>query len=156
VALREMLSRSGTCFALGVLALAVVGCGDSGNEVSSTQPTIPRQVAEELAASADEIARLLDQGDKCAAADKTLELKRATSRAIRNGSVPPELRGTLQATVRDLAKGIDCNEDEQGTTSETVSTSTTTTGPADATTTEPTTTTEPPSETTTSATATSG
>jgi hypothetical protein len=150
-----MLLRFSACLAV-VLALALAGCGGSGNEVASTQPTIPRPVAEDLAARAAEVARLLDRGDSCAAAQKTRELQRATSRAITSGTIPPELRGALLAAVRDLADRIDCSDGEETTTGETASTPTTTSTQTTTTTGTTTPETTTVGETTTSVTTTSG
>ena len=126
-----------------------MSCGGSGGEeVTATRPTIPRRVADELADRADEVARLLDQGDACGAARLVRELRRATNRAVADGTIPEALRAPLEAAVADL-EGIKCIEGEGGATGETVMTPTTTsmetptTGTTSGTTTTPPTTTSP-------------
>jgi hypothetical protein len=110
---------------VGVLAL--VGCGDSGGEeVTATESMIPRGVADQLADRAEEVARLLDQGDACGAARVVRELRRATDQALADGDVPSGFRSPLEAAVADL-EGIECTEGEGGaTTDETTSTPTST------------------------------
>jgi hypothetical protein len=126
-----------------------VSCGGSGGEeVTATEPTIPRRVADELADRADEVARLLDEGDACGAARLVRELRRATNRAVADGTIPKAFRTPLEAAVADL-EGIKCVEGEGGTTGETATTptttsaETTTTGTTTGTTTTPDATTSP-------------
>jgi hypothetical protein len=125
-----------------------VSCGGSrGEEVTATEPTIPRRVAHEMADRADEVARLLDRGDACGAARLVRELKRATNRSVADGTIPEAHRAPLEAAVADL-EGIRCIEGEGGTTGETATTPTTTsaemtTGATTGTTTSPDTVTSP-------------
>lgn len=126
-----------------------MSCGGFGDEeATATGPTIPRRVADELADRADEVARLLDQGDACGAARLVRELRRATNRAVADRTIPEALRAPLEAAVADL-EGIKCIEGEGGTTGETATTPTTTstetstTGTTSGATTTPDTTTSP-------------
>jgi hypothetical protein len=141
-----------------VWALVPVGCGGSDNEVAPTDPAISRQVAEKLADRAEEVASLLDQGDNCGASRVVRELRRATNRALADGSIPTELRAPIEAAVADL-EGIKCIEGEgaaaaatggEASTPTTTTAETTTTGTTTGTTTAPDTTTTP--DTTTDAT----
>lgn len=130
--------------------LALAGCGDSDEQVAPTEATIPRGVASDLAERAEEIARLLDEGDTCGAASEAHDLKVAARRAIENGRIPEEFREPVEAAVADLHK-IECTNGT-GTGADTTMTSATTTDTTTDTTTAPettaTTTTAP--ETTTS------
>jgi hypothetical protein len=132
---------------VGVLAL--VACGGSGREaVTATESTIPRRVADELADRAEEVARLLDQGDACGAARVVRELRRATDRAIADDDIPSGFRGPLEEAVADL-EGIECTEGEGGATTDettpapTTTSTETTTGTTTGTTTDSGTTTAP-------------
>jgi hypothetical protein len=135
--------------------LGFTGCGDSTEAVGVSEPSIPRAVAKDLAKRADEIANLLDHGDRCAAASKAAELRRAARRAIEEGSIPDALRGPLEDAVAELqeikcagrtATGTETSGNDTTPTSTEPSTPTTTSGTTTATTTAP--------ETTTSETAT--
>jgi hypothetical protein len=118
--------RAAACAIVLVGGLALVSCGGSGSEeVTARDPTIPRRVADELADRAEEVARLLDQGDPCGAARVVRELRWATNRAIADENIPEEFRAPLEAVVGDL-EGIECSEGEGATTGETASTPTTT------------------------------
>jgi hypothetical protein len=138
----------------GVLGFA--GCGGSAEPAAVTEPSIPRAVAEDLAKRADEIADLLDHGDRCDAASKAAELSRVARRAIQEGSIPDELRRPLEDAVAELqeikcaggtATGTETTGNETNPMSTEPSTSTATSGgTTTATTTAP--------ETTTSETAT--
>jgi hypothetical protein len=77
--------------------LALAGCGDSEEQVAPTEATIPRGVASDLAERAEEIARLLDEGDSCGAASEAHDLKVAARRAIENGRIPEEFREPIEA-----------------------------------------------------------
>jgi hypothetical protein len=125
-----------------VWALVPVGCGGSDNEVAPTDPAISRQVAEKLADRAEEVASLLDQGDNCGASRVVRELRRATNRALADGSIPTELRAPIEAAA--AATG------GEASTPTTTTAETTTTGTTTGTTTAPDTTTTP--DTTTDAT----
>jgi hypothetical protein len=120
--------RAAACVTVLIGGLALVSCGGSGGEeVTATEPAIPRRVADELADRADEVARLLDQGDACGAARLVRELRRATNRAVADRTIPEALRAPLETALADL-KGIKCTEGEGGTSGETATTSTTTSG----------------------------
>jgi hypothetical protein len=141
-----------------VASLALPSCGNSGSEVVPTAPSIPRAVADELANRADEIARLLERGDDCAAASKAHELRQAVSRAKESGSIPAQLYAPLEEAVADLQR-LKCTEggetDGEPTPTATTPTAPTTTAPpatTTGTTTTPETTTSEVTTTTASAT----
>jgi hypothetical protein len=87
--------------------LVVPGCGNSDEQVAPTEPTIPQGVASDLAERAEEIARLLDKGNNCAAASEARELRRAARRALESGRIPEEFREPIEAAVADL-QNIEC------------------------------------------------
>jgi hypothetical protein len=141
-----MLRRIPTVALLISLAavLGFTGCGDSTEAVGVSEPSIPRAVAKDLAKRADEIANLLDHGDRCAAASKAAELRRAARRAIEEGSIPDALRGPLEDSVAELqeikcaggtATGTETSGNDTTPTSTEPSTPTTTSGTTTATTT---------------------
>ena len=84
-------------------ALAVSGCG--GGE-QTAEPTLPRTVAEDLAARSDAIADALDAGDVCTAAGRADELRAATITAINNGQVPQEFQAVLHARANELVNTV--------------------------------------------------
>jgi hypothetical protein len=105
-----------------VVALAASGCGSerSAQTTSPPRPTLPRTVAEDLAARSDAVADALDAGDVCAAAGRADELLDATTTAINNGQVPQEFQEDLQARANELVNTVNCpppptttEEDEQ-------------------------------------------
>jgi hypothetical protein len=96
---------------LFAVALAASGCGGGGRSADTTappRPTLPRNVAEDLAARSDAIADALDAGDVCTAAVRADELRRATINAINNGQVPQEFQEDLQARANELVNTVNC------------------------------------------------
>jgi hypothetical protein len=91
-------------------ALAAGGCGggDRSAETTAPGPTLPRTVAEDLAARSDAIAAALDAGDVCTAAVRADELQGATATAINNGQVPQEFQEDLQARANELVNAVNC------------------------------------------------
>jgi hypothetical protein len=110
---------------LVAIALATTGCGGGGRSAETTtpRPTLPRTVAEDLAARSDAVADALDAGDVCTAAVRADELSDATVAAINNGQVPQEFQEDLQARANELVNAVNCparpttteeNEEETG------------------------------------------
>lgn len=91
-------------------ALAAGGCGGGERSADTTapRPTLPRTVAEDLAARSDAIADALDAGDVCTAAVRADELQDATVTAINNGQVPQEFQEDLQARANELVNAVNC------------------------------------------------
>jgi hypothetical protein len=91
-------------------ALAAGGCGggERSAETTAPRPTLPRTVAEDLAARSDAIAAALDAGDVCTAAVRADELRDATVTAINNGQVPQEFQEDLQARANELVNAVNC------------------------------------------------
>jgi hypothetical protein len=94
-----------------VVALAASGCGGGERSAQTTappRPTLPRTVAEDLAARSDAVAEALDAGDVCTAAGRADELLDATITAINNGHVPQEFQEDLQARANELVNTVNC------------------------------------------------
>lgn len=90
-------------------ALAAGSCGgERSAETTAPRPTLPRTVAEDLAARSDAIAAALDAGDVCTAAVRADELQDATVTAINNGQVPQEFQEDLQARANELVNTVNC------------------------------------------------
>jgi len=89
------------------LALAAGGCGGDGGQRSSG-PRIESAAASELADRSDKIARLLDEGNVCAAAHEADELRAQAQAEIDEGSVPPALATELVAKADDLVDEVNC------------------------------------------------
>jgi hypothetical protein len=96
---------------LFAVALAASGCGGGERSADTTappRPTLPRNVAEDLAARSDAVADALDAGDVCTAAVRADELRGATITAINNGQVPQEFQEDLQARANELVNTVNC------------------------------------------------
>lgn len=96
---------------LVAVALAASGCGGGGRSAETTappRPTLPRNVADDLADRSDAIADALDAGDVCTAAGRADELLDATITAINNGQVPQEFQENLQARANELVNTVNC------------------------------------------------
>jgi hypothetical protein len=105
---RPSLRKSILLFAV---ALAASGCGGGERSADTTappRPTLPRNVAEDLAARSDAVADALDAGDVCTAAVRADELRDATITAINNGQVPQEFQEDLQARANELVNTVNC------------------------------------------------
>jgi hypothetical protein len=105
--------------ALGV-ALAVAGCGGE-KRTPPPPPPLPAALASQLAARSDEVARLLERNDGCAALAAATELQRETIAAINSGRVPARLQESLLGATNDLTVRITCvppqpppDEDDDG------------------------------------------
>jgi hypothetical protein len=99
--------RTVVCIA-AVLAAAGCGGGERSAETTAPPPTLPRSVADDLAARSDAIADALDAGDVCTAAVRADELKDATIAAINNGQVPSAFQEDLQARANELVNTVNC------------------------------------------------
>jgi hypothetical protein len=92
-----------------VVALLVLpaACG-GGQEGSSTEPTLPSALAEDLAARSDLVVARLRAGKPCAAAREARALEQAAEAAIAERLVPGALQPELLRTARALSAGIRC------------------------------------------------
>jgi hypothetical protein len=95
--------------ALVLSSPALAGCaGDRQAQRSGGARTLPRTLAQRLAAESDDIAQKLASGDACAAHGAAIRLQRQTIRAINAGHVPAAFQETLRSTATDLASRIRC------------------------------------------------
>jgi hypothetical protein len=99
--------RTGIWLAAVASALAFAGCG-GGADPEPAAPALPRALAQDLAAQAEQIAETLAAGDVCGAAGQADELKDAATAAVDAGRVPAAMRQELLATVEVLVNEINC------------------------------------------------
>lgn len=83
---------------------ALAGCG--GGETTTEEPTLPRPLAERLAAQSEAVADALAAGDTQSAAARAAALRDEAIAAINDGRVPPELQEELGAAVNLLAEDV--------------------------------------------------
>ena len=102
-----MTLRTGIWLAAVASALAFAGCG-GGADPEPAAPALPRALAQDLAAQAEQIAETLAAGDVCGAAGQADELKDAATAAVDAGRVPAAMRQELLATVEVLVNEINC------------------------------------------------
>jgi hypothetical protein len=120
--MRRIRENPRTTLVVIAALLAVAGCGGVERSAETTpRPTIPRRVADELAARSDAIADALDAGDVCTAAVRADELQAATITAINERKVPEPFQEDLQARANELVNTINCpppptttKEDDEG------------------------------------------
>jgi outer membrane PBP1 activator LpoA protein len=104
---------AGTLAAL-TLAIVLAACGGGGgSNATAERPTLPRSVAEDLAAQSDQIADALERGDVCGAAHLADELKDAVDAAVAGGRIPAAFQDEVERTATELQNGVNCDEDEQ-------------------------------------------
>jgi hypothetical protein len=98
--------RSARAAALAALLFAG-GCG--GEEATPPQPpTIEQAVAERIAATSDEIAVALDDGDVCKAAGLADDLNAQVVAAINARRIPPAFQEDLQSRANELVNAVNC------------------------------------------------
>jgi hypothetical protein len=97
-------------------ALALAACGGQGGgveEQANPGPTIEEGVAEQLAARSDEVARLLESGDTCAAVMESARLRDELNAAINRGVIPEVYLEDLSGLVNEIQAQIPpCEERE--------------------------------------------
>jgi hypothetical protein len=99
--------RTGTWLAAALSALVLAGCG-GGVDPEPQAPALPRSLAQDLAAQADQIAETFAAGDVCGAAGQADDLKDAATAAVDAGRIPAAMRQELLATVEVLVNEINC------------------------------------------------
>lgn len=102
-----MSSRIAWPAACSALALLLGGCGDP---VDRGGTKIEAAAAADLAARSDEIARLLEAGDTCTAADRADELRERINVEVSARTVPVRAARVLVAEVDALVDEVNCNE----------------------------------------------
>jgi hypothetical protein len=88
-----------------VLAAVLAGCG-GGGDANSKEPTLPRPLAERLAAQSEAVADALAAGEAQSAAARAAKLRDEAIAAIDDGRVPPELQEELGTAVNLLAEDV--------------------------------------------------
>lgn len=111
-----MRSRSVWLTALSI-ALVLAGCG--GEQAAPPAPRLPQALAQDLASESEAVARSLEAGDSCGAAEQARQLQQAVIDAINQARVPNAFHEELQGAVNALAGEIICvppadEEDEDG------------------------------------------
>jgi len=95
---------------LGAACAAVVflsACG-GGRAHAVPPPTLPRPVAQALAARTDAVSTALAAGDSCGAAALARRLQKDMIAAINSGRVATALQEPLSGAVNDLAGRVVC------------------------------------------------
>jgi hypothetical protein len=99
------------------VVLALAGCGGA-TPTQTESASIPRSVADRLAAQSESIAAAWEAGDTCGAATQADDLKHAADDAIRAGDIPAAYQDELGSAVVNLQNTANCteeeDEDEQG------------------------------------------
>jgi hypothetical protein len=83
-----------------VLVLLAAGCGGG--------PSLPHDLAAQLASRSDAVAASLEQARFCAARTDALALQARTIAAVNAGRVPADLQEELLGSVNALVDGISC------------------------------------------------
>lgn len=101
-----------TWLAAAGCTVALAGCG-GGSEATSSEPSIPAPIADDLASQSDAIAASLEGGDVCGAAQQADALNDSVNGAVANGQIPRALQGELQNVVAELVNTVNCEEPEE-------------------------------------------
>jgi hypothetical protein len=89
-------------------ALCLSACGGGGHRRAAPPPTLPRAVAQSLAARSDAVAAALAAGDGCHAARLARQLQQQTIAAINRRAVPTALQEPLSSAVNELVARVVC------------------------------------------------
>jgi hypothetical protein len=89
-------------------ALCLGACGGGGGRRATPPPTLPRTVAQALAARTDSVAAALAAGDSCRAAALARQLQQQTIASINRGAVTSALEEPLSGAVNDLVARVVC------------------------------------------------
>lgn len=89
-------------------AVLLAGCGGGGAEIEKTAPgpRIEGASAERLAGLSDEVARRLETGDACGAAEAAVQLRDGVSEAINDGAIPTIYLEDLSGFANELEAQI--------------------------------------------------
>lgn len=88
-----------------LLAGALAGCGGSSDE--SSAPTLRPPLAQDLAAQSEAVARQIEGGDPCHAAEQVSALEARVEEAIAGGHVPGPLRRPLRDGIARLTRQVE-------------------------------------------------
>jgi hypothetical protein len=103
------MRRAAATAILFAAALAGPACGDD-EPAPEAAPELAQRVGKALTERANEIAKRLEGGRRCAAADEARELREIAERQAANGRIPEELRQPLLSGVDAMIGRIDCVE----------------------------------------------
>lgn len=92
------------------VVLALAGCGGA-TPTQTESASIPRSVADRLAAQSESIAAAWEAGDTCGAAKQADDLKHAADDAIRAGDIPAAYQDELESAVENLQNTANCTEE---------------------------------------------
>ena len=92
------------------VVLALAGCGGA-TPTQTESASIPRSVADRLAAQSESIAAAWEAGDTCGAAKQADDLKHAADSAIRAGDIPAAYQDELESAVVNLQNTANCTEE---------------------------------------------
>jgi hypothetical protein len=92
------------------VVLALAGCGGA-TPTQTESASIPRSVADRLAAQSESIAATWEAGDTCGAAKQADDLKHAADDAIRAGEIPAAYQDELESAVVNLQNTANCTEE---------------------------------------------
>ena len=106
----------------GCSALVLAACGGEGGgeqEQTAPGPRIDAAVAQPLADRSENVARLLDSGDRCAAAEEAAKLEQEVIAAINDRAIPEIYLEDLGSVAHEIAAQIpECEpppeEEEEG------------------------------------------
>jgi hypothetical protein len=93
------------------VVLALAGCGGA-TPTQTESASIPRSVADRLAAQSESIAAAWEAGDTCGAAKQADDLKHAADDAIRAGDIPAAYQDELESAVENLQNTANCTEED--------------------------------------------
>jgi hypothetical protein len=93
------------------VVLALAGCGGA-TPTQTESASIPRSVADRLAAQSESIAAAWEAGDTCGAAKQADDLKHAADDAIRAGDIPAAYQDELESAVENLQNTANCTEQD--------------------------------------------
>jgi hypothetical protein len=103
--------RSALLTACSAFLLAGCGGGDPADSRMNAAPTIQRPVARQLATRSDEVARLLETGNACAAVVEASRLRADLTRAIDRHLIPQRYRTDLIRAVHEIRGQIVCRRE---------------------------------------------
>jgi hypothetical protein len=87
-------------------ALALAACGGDGEQKQAEPPRIQAAVAQPLAERSENVARLLDSGDRCGAAAEAAQLEREVIAAINARAIPDLYLEDLGSVAHELVAQI--------------------------------------------------
>jgi hypothetical protein len=100
------LRAAGLAISLALAALALAGCGSSGEETTTAvkRPTVPAATADHLAKLSNTVASDLDAGSTCEAAYAADELQAAIGEA----NLPASMRSSVDDAAGRLVDQVNC------------------------------------------------